>query len=162
MIYNQVPQILFDMNGRIYMLDNSLTKDYIQYNATNISVIQPFQFNPNCTNINCQKCVKSSYYQKIIRKKVELDQRAKEFKEKFYSFFTCRKRIPKDDVFNIHNNIAKEINLRYVSRDECRSVDKYFKNFSIYQNEIINHLSSLSNEQRNKLKNKSINLNKLT
>lgn len=111
--------------------------------------VQPVQ--KQFANFGCQRFFTSFCKEKVIRKKVELDQNAIKFKERFYSFFTYKKRIPKDLVFNIHNNIAKEINLRCVTREECRSVDKYFRNFAKNQKEIINYLSSLSVEQRNQL-----------
>lgn len=154
-----IPQPSLDNSGMTYLLELLPTNDMNQFpqnitnqnNLINTGFIQPIQGKQPPINMICQKRFNPFHYQKIIRKKVDLDQNALKFKEKFYSFFTYRKRIPKDLVFNIHNNIAQKINLRLVTREECRSVDKYFKNFAIYQKEIITYLSSLPNEQRNQL-----------
>lgn len=160
-----VPQTSLIGSGITYLLELLPTNEVNDYpqnisnqcNFLNAHFIQPVCQNQQPNTMNYQKYLTHSY-QKVIRKKVHLDQNALKFKEKFYSFFTYRKKIPKDLVFNIHNNIAKEINLRYVTREECRSVDKYFKNFSSHQKEIISYLNSLSNEQRNKLQIKSNHL----
>ena len=115
------------------------------------NIIDQSQPNQILNNQNNGNHMPTFFMPKIIRKKIYLDQNAIRFKEKFYSLFTYKKRIPKDLVFNIHNNIAKKINLRKATREECRSVDKYFRNFSRYQKEIIGYLCSLPNEQRSQL-----------
>lgn len=152
-----IPQPFLDNTGRTFLLELLPTQEIqpivINQNQDqneNRIIINPIQFNQNN-----ERFISSLKRNKIIRKKVILDQNAIRFKEKFYALFTYRKRIPKDLVFNIHNNIAKEINLRSVTREECRSVDKYFRNFSKYQKEIIGYLCTLSNEERIQLQSRS-------
>ena len=152
-----IPQPFLDNTGRTFLLELLPTQEIqpivINQNQDqneNRIIINPIQFNQNN-----ERFISSLKRNKIIRKKVILDQNAIRFKEKFYALFTYRKRIPKDLVFNIHNNIAKEINLRSVTREECRSVDKYFRNFSKYQKEIIGYLCTLSNEERIQLQSHS-------
>lgn len=158
-----IPQPFLNNNGRTFILELLPTQEIQyqqqfvinQYQKENIININPIQFNQNYINQNNERYISSLQTTKIIRKKVNLDQNAIRFKEKFYALFTYRKRIPKNLVFNIHNNIAKEINLRSVTREECRSVDKYFRNFSKYQKEIIGYLCKLTNEERIQLQSRS-------
>ena len=157
-----IPQPFLDNTGRTFLLELLPTQEIQptiinqdQNQNENRIIINPIQFNQNYINQNNERFISSLNRTKIIRKKVILDQNAIRFKEKFYALFTYRKRIPKDLVFNIHNNIAKEINLRSVTREECRSVDKYFRNFSKYQKEIIGYLCTLSNEERIQLQSHS-------
>lgn len=149
-----IPQQFFDGYKMNYYLEILPNKGIKQKEPIR-KFIGLIQVNPN-RNTMGQQCHSSAFdSQKVIRKKVILSENEIRFKKKFYSFFTHKKRIPKDLVFIIHNNIAKEINLRNVTREECRSVDKYFKNFAKYQKEITNYLNSLSVSERNQLKSKS-------
>ena len=146
------PNSSINMQG--YQQNNKIA--FHQYYPNNDIIInQPRVIPAYIISFDQPKYVTQIWKPKIIRQKVELDQKAIEFKERFYSFFTYKKRIQKKFVFNVHNNIASKIELRYVTREETRSVDKYFHNFSKYQNKIIEYLDSLSEEDRKQLLHKT-------
>lgn len=157
-----IPQPCFNNDGRIYLLqfipNNGFHDTLIgsnQYNGMNQKIANQYLNIPNSVVFH-QQYFSSYNIPRTSRQKINLDQNAARFKEKFYSLFTYKKRIPKIFVFIIHNNIAAKLNLRCVAREEYRSVNKYFQNFSKNQKEIIEYLSSLSDEERNQLQTKSI------
>lgn len=157
-----IPQPCFNNDGRIYLmqfLPNNGFHDTLivsnKYNGMSQIITNQYLNIPSSVVIH-QQYFSSFNIPRIPRQKINLDQNAARIKEKFYSLFTYKKRIPKIFVFIIHNNIAAKLNLRRVTREEYRSVNKYFQNFSKNQKEIIEYLSSLSDEERNQLQIKSI------
>ena len=74
------------------------------------------------------------------KRKIDLSKEANTFKSFFYQIFTSKKKFDKKLVKNIHNLIAPHCNLRKISREEFRSIDLYFKEFSNSQEQILIYL----------------------
>ncbi|KAK8876561.1 hypothetical protein M9Y10_006778 [Tritrichomonas musculus] len=72
--------------------------------------------------------------------KVDLSPNELSFKLFFYQIFTKRTKFPKKLVTKIHNKICSSLNLPKMSREETRSIDKYFKNYSRESNRILIYL----------------------
>ena len=72
--------------------------------------------------------------------KVDLSPKELSFKLFFYQIFTKKAKFPKKLVTKIHNTICSSLNLPKMSREETRSIDKYFKNYSSESNQILIYL----------------------
>lgn len=99
-----------------------------------VKTIEPF---PKCFPVERLTSESSTKYSK---KKVDLSRNANKFKLLFYQIFTTKKRFPKELVRKIHNIISDFCHLQKMTREEFRSIDLYFRNYSKYSEYILNFL----------------------
>lgn len=65
-----------------------------------------------------------------FKRRIDLSGPSKSFKNFFYKIFTTKAKFPKQLVCKIHNKVCKSLNLPKISREESRSIDLYFQNYS--------------------------------
>lgn len=127
----------FDINYFILKEDEELTSEP----TSNIDNEESNNYSePDVDNTNTSdSCFDSKPINLEHRKKssIDLDERAYNFKFSFYKIFTLRKKFPKKYVILIHNEICHKLKLRKATRDETRSINKYFVNFAPYSDIII-------------------------
>lgn len=76
------------------------------------------------------------------KRKVGLSKKAELFKNAFYHVFTEKKRFPKNLVKKIHDYIIKFLPIPKMKRDQIRSIDLYFSEYSIYSEIILSFLQN--------------------
>lgn len=76
---------------------------------------------------------------------VQLTPAGKEFRLNFFKLFST-KRMHKKNVKEIHNYICYEIGLDLMTREEFRTIKKYYNNYAPLSNKILNHIQCNSQE----------------
>lgn len=119
--------------------DNQLSNNYINSNS---SLFIQNNISSNDSNISFKNNQNSKLIdiEKKSRKKINLSSNSQLFKNAFYRVFTNKKRFSKYLVKEIHDFLHDSLNLPKMRRDQIRSIDLYFDEFSKFSNLILSFL----------------------
>lgn len=135
-----------DIYRLAFNFDNNDNNDN---NNTDFSITNVFEFNNSLIdtyiettqpNIDLNERSSLGTSTRGSKIKVDLSKDEHSFKEFFYKIFTTKARFPKKLVCRIHNIICKALKLPRISRNESRSIDLYFKNYTKESNRILIYL----------------------
>lgn len=87
---------------------------------------------------------------KKIVEKIELTANGKNFREIFdFHLNDKHKKIPKKKVIAMYNKVCGKLNLPYMSREEKRSINKFFNNYGYKGVEIVKAIKeSIQNDKK--------------
>lgn len=133
---------------------NETKHENLQNNLNNSSKLQDNQFfDLDQTNYSSSKLKSMLPLSKRSKKKNDQETTSKldgkpqdevsMFKEGFYRIFTNKRRFRKENVKKIHDIIIRsKFCFRAMTRDEYRSIDRYFEHYAFYKDSILSFLQN--------------------
>lgn len=81
-----------------------------------------------------------SFHKRKRKRKIDLTPDQENFKNRYYKYFTQKKKFSKDYVIKIHKIIAQNLSFPKISRDETRQIDLYFQHYAFAQDRIFDYI----------------------
>lgn len=81
-----------------------------------------------------------SFHKRKRKRRIDLTPDQESFKNRYYKYFTQKKKFSKDYVIKIHKYMAQHLSFPKISRDETRQIDLYFQHYAFAQNKIFDFI----------------------